>query len=646
MKQFFGAIWSYIKGGTSWVVSFSAKHKIIAGLIAIVIIGGGYWGYSSLTASAGGTEYVLAAATQEPLQITVTGSGQVSANDQLALTPQASGQVTEVDVTAGQTVAAGTVIARIDSTTADEAVETARENLKSAQISYQQTLSSSQTSLASDQTSLNTSISNTYSNIAPVMTGLDGLLHNLSTITGYTAEQNIDAYANYVNSAEAQTDREQVIQSYATAVASYNQALALNNADSGTTLTAAQALQLAQTTITATNDIDTAIRDTLAYYQYINAQVSSAHLITPTQISTQIASLNSYESTVTGDTTSLMNADTSLESDTQTLADNSNTPLTIQSAQLNVQKAEESLAQAEQDESNYVVTAPFDGVIANVAVKKYDQASSGTTIATLVTPDEYADLALNETDAAKVQVGQAATMTFDALATTTMQGTVASVSGIGTVSQGVVTYDVKIGFNTTNDAIKPGMTVDATIITASSTNAIQVPSAAVKTAANGSSYVEVATLTNASSTMNAAGGARRARTGTSTAAYGGTGGFGFGSTSAATSVATTRSITVPAADVTIKDVPVTIGLSNDTMVEITSGLTPRELVVTNTTTGSATTKTASSGNILSSLFGGSRRTATTGAGAAGGATGGASFRTSDAGVGAGFSGGEGRGGGG
>ena len=610
MKKFFGSIWSYVKGGWKYVVSFATKHKIVAGVIVLAIIGGGYWAYTAIAAGNGGSSYVLSAATRGPLQVTVTGSGQVAANDQLALTPQASGQVTEINVTTGQTVKAGQVIARIDDTTAYQAVQSAQSNLESAQISYQQAIGSSQTGLSSDQTSIDTDINTTYSNLPAVMVGLDGVLHSFSTVQGFSADENVDAYESYINSSISQSDHQEVVAADAKAVSSYQTSLALYNASNSSTLSAAQAEQLAQSSIATLNDINTAITDTLSYYNYINTQVSSAHLVAPAQLATQITSLNSYESTVAGDISSLTSAENALQTDTQTSTmSSSNETLTQQSAQLNLQKAQEALDQAEQTESNYVVTAPFDGTIANVAVKKFDQASSGTTVATLITPDEYADLSLNETDAAKVHVGQAASLTFDALATTTMQGTVATVSGIGTVSQGVVTYDVKIGFNTQNSSIKPGMTANATIITASSTNAIQVPSAAVKTASDGSSYVEVATFTNGSSTTSA----RRPSTSTSTTGYRGAGGFGGGSsTPSATGSSSfgTRSITVPAANVTIKNVPVTIGLSNDTMVEITSGLSAQQLVVTNTTTGSATTKTASSGNLLSSLFGGGRRTTT------------------------------------
>jgi HlyD family secretion protein len=639
--SFFSKLWTTISTTTKSVAGktwkYATGHKIITGIIVIAIAGGGYWGYTALASGSAGTQYVLAATTQGPLNVTVTGSGQVSANDTLNLSPQASGQITEVNVTPGQSVKAGTIVAEIDMTTAAESVQSARENLTSAQISYQQTLSSSQTGTTNDQesistaqTSLNSSIASTAANFPTVMNGLDSILHSESTITGYTTEQNIDAYANYVNSVEAHQDQTTAAQAYTAALTSYQQTQALYNAD-GINPTADQALTLADSVIQTATDVSTAVEATLTYYNYINNQISSAKLVLPNQLSTQISSLTSYESTISSDNTSVTSAKNALVNAQQTLANDSQslngsgTSLTLESAQLNVQKAQEALAQAEQNEENYIVRAPFDGTIATVAGKVFDQGSSGTAIATLVTTQEYASLSLNETDVAKVHVGQPATVTFDALPNVTMPGTVAEVDGIGTVSQGVVTYTVKVGFNQQNPDIKPGMTANATITTASEANAIQVPSAAVKTV-NGMSYVQVATITNASSTLAARGGAaststaaRRTRTASSTPGFAGFGGNGVGSTSTTTAArsftAAARSITVPATNVTIKNVPVTVGLSNDTMTEILSGLAPGQYVVTATQSGSSNTKSAAAS--ATSLLGG-----TAGRGAAGGFGGG------------------------
>ena len=117
---------------------------------------------------------------------------------------------------------------------------------------------------------------------------------------------------------------------------------------------------------------------------------------TPKSIAaTQITNLNSYLSKVavayylrfsTTSTTCKATSKASPQAQ-QTLAQTQAgaDPLDVQSDQLSVHKAQEALAQAETTLAEYYVTAPFAGTIASVPVNTYDQASSGTTIATLIT---------------------------------------------------------------------------------------------------------------------------------------------------------------------------------------------------------------------------------------------------------------------
>ncbi|MDD5433706.1 MAG: hypothetical protein PHE77_03610, partial [Candidatus Pacebacteria bacterium] len=59
-----------------------------------------------------------------------------------------------------------------------------------------------------------------------------------------------------------------------------------------------------------------------------------------------------------------------------------------------------------------------------------------------------AEISLNEVDVAKVKIGQRAIITFDAIDELEITGKVEDVDTIGTVSQGVVSYNVKIIFDT------------------------------------------------------------------------------------------------------------------------------------------------------------------------------------------------------
>jgi len=65
------------------------------------------------------------------------------------------------------------------------------------------------------------------------------------------------------------------------------------------------------------------------------------------------------------------------------------------------------------------------------------------------------------------------------------------VDASGTNAQGVVSYNVTVTPDVTDSSVKGGMTCTANIITAVATDVLAVPNAAVKTATDGSSYVQV-----------------------------------------------------------------------------------------------------------------------------------------------------------
>ena len=233
--------------------------------------------------------------------------------------------------------------------------------------------------------------------------------------------------------------------------------------------------------------------------------------------------------------------------------------LDIRSDQLTIQQRQDDLAAAQQDLAYYTVTAPFDGIIAAVNVKKGDTASSGTALVSLVTKQKIAEVTFNEIDAAKISVGQPATITFDALSGLSLTGQVASIDVLGTVSQGVVTYNVKILFDTQDDRVKPGMSLTAKIITGVRQDVLVVPSSAIKTQ-NSASYVQVAT----------------------------------------------PPVGQPVTAADVRNQTVQIGLTNDSEAEVTSGLKAGDQVVTQVISAVSATTAAATNNrsILQSLGGG------------------------------------------
>jgi HlyD family secretion protein len=166
--------------------------------------------------------------------------------------------------------------------------------------------------------------------------------------------------------------------------------------------------------------------------------------------------------------------------------------LEIRSARITVREKENDLTDAKENLANYYIRAPFDGTLAALDLKKGDSVSSGSSVGTFIADQKIAEITLNEVDAAKVKVGNKATVAFDAIDGLSISGEVAEVDSIGSVSQGVVSYSLKISFDIQDERIKPGMSVTVSIITDSKSDILIIPSSAIKTE-NNSSYVEIKT---------------------------------------------------------------------------------------------------------------------------------------------------------
>ena len=85
----------------------------------------------------------------------------------------------------------------------------------------------------------------------------------------------------------------------------------------------------------------------------------------------------------------------------------------------------------------------------------------------------------SETDAAKLRVGQPATVTVDALPNDELAAHVIAISPIASSSSSVVTYDVTFAVDRSAPQLKPGMSANVDVVTAESDNVVHVPTAAV-----------------------------------------------------------------------------------------------------------------------------------------------------------------------
>jgi membrane fusion protein, macrolide-specific efflux system len=140
------------------------------------------------------------------------------------------------------------------------------------------------------------------------------------------------------------------------------------------------------------------------------------------------------------------------------------------------------------------IIAPTSGTIGDLIITKGMQVGSSNTtagsstntsnqtIASIITGNATAvSVSVAEVDAPQIKIGQAATITFDALPNKTFTGKVMGLNTTGAVSSGVTTYPAIIQLDNSSADIFPNMSATANIITKVDDNVLLVPSAAVQT---------------------------------------------------------------------------------------------------------------------------------------------------------------------
>jgi len=131
------------------------------------------------------------------------------------------------------------------------------------------------------------------------------------------------------------------------------------------------------------------------------------------------------------------------------------------------------------------IVSPVDGVVVSraVSVGQTVAASFQTptlfNVATDLTKMEVS-ASVSESDIGGVTVGQDATFTVDAYPGQPFTGRVKQVRNAPVNVQNVVTYDVLIGVDNDDLRLKPGMTANVSITTATRDDAVRIPTAALR----------------------------------------------------------------------------------------------------------------------------------------------------------------------
>lgn len=550
---------------------FTSSHKFLSAIFVFIFSGFIYYGYGYFYGSTESTRYVSAKASKGTLIVSISGSGQVSAANQVDIKAKTSGEIIALYAKIGQEVDAGTLLATIDVSDAERAVRDAATSLETAKLELDKMLEpldelillQAENSLTQAKESkqkaednlkkayddgFNTT-ANAFLELPSIMAGLQGVLFDASLAS---SQQNYNYYADSVKiyDEKANKYRDDAYNSYQSARKAYDASFSDYKTASRFSDDAVTEDLISKTYETA-KSVAEAVKNANDLIQFYQDKLTEKSLKPNSISNTHIASLNAYtgqinsvisgllsiKRTIQDSKDAIIGAERSIEEKALSLAKIKNGPedLDIRAKKITIQQKEDALATAKETLADHYVRAPFTGVIAKVGVKKGDSASASAIIFTLITKQRVAEISLNEVDVSKVKIGQKVTIVFDAIENLSITGEVAEIESVGTIVQGVVTYGVKISFDTQDERVKPGMSVSAAIITDIKQDTLMVPNSAVKQQ-NGAAYVEI--FSDAQESLAQAP----------------------------------------------RQQNVQLGLSNDTMTEIVSGLNESDKVVTQTIT--------------------------------------------------------------
>lgn len=459
---------------------------IIAVCAALTLVGGAYY-FSQARAP----HYVLAKVARADLSQESLASGNVESPTLAKLHFTSAGKLVALSVYTGEEVKAGTVMAKQDTSVLDSqlAQASALANAQQAQLqnlldgTRPEQIAVTQAQVDADQVAVSRTTAAETDALRSAFTAADSALQNA-----------VDPFLSNPRSSTPQPSFTVVDSSLASAftsnrvstgklVALYGADIAIVPADpSGLEAEAQQALAAVSALLVQANHA-------LAQGSP-NAQVTQAQLTTwTTTVGTARASVDAASAALSAAITARQAAAANLERDQRSLslqqAGSTQTALDAQRATLASAQAQADAIRAQI--RNLEIVAPFDGVVTDTNGTVGENVTPDVAIVSLM-PHEDLDIKANVSEDSIVGVapGDPVRIELDAFpAGTAFSGTVSSVDPAQTIQGGAVYYETRIAFAQKYDGVKPGMTANVWIQTASSTQALVVPASAITHTAAG-----------------------------------------------------------------------------------------------------------------------------------------------------------------
>ncbi|MDX2160131.1 MAG: efflux RND transporter periplasmic adaptor subunit [bacterium] len=374
------------------------------------------------------------------LSVTVSGTGAVLPARQVPLVFEASGLITEVVVAEGERVAAGQVIARLDTTDIENLLEEARLALDLQQIAFDAlTAAPRDVDLAAAEAALNSAQASAN---AAYDSGSTETQAEIARLQAELARNRLW---------QAQLQRDIAVQ---------------QPTGFGVDVSALlpEDVEIPQDVI---DQVNSSLSGLFPSQPGVSASQFDAGL-NQAEFGVQIADANAdAAASRPGDIAGIAQAQAAITS-AQVALDrlvNGASERDLQIAQIGIEQAALAVEQAESSLQRLVLTAPFDGVLVRNTLTVGELPPTQDAAVILVDDETFfVDLAIDETDIVKVELGQAVEFRVDALPDEPITGRVSRIAVVPTIIGQLVTYPVRVTLDVTDAPIRIGMSATATII--------------------------------------------------------------------------------------------------------------------------------------------------------------------------------------
>lgn len=466
----------------------SKKKNII--LFSALLLTGGILFFRNIKNKERENRYVLSQVQKGTIILTVSGSGQISAKDQIDVKSKISGEVEKIFVDKEQTVKKGELLLKLKTKDFEEAIDDAKLALDDAETRLQNLKQNKETS-EKDLNDLFDDVFNalslTFSTLPPAMTDMEKTF----TESSYNGDQaDIDYYrsvfALYRGYSFLKNEKEEKFLALKEKYQKARNDFMFVSRNSSQRLLEDWA-KGTSSLLLEISDLAKEGRDIISFYKEVISKENLTPAISLSVTDTQFKTLSSVVTSMDQLYSNLISLSKKIDQNRQSIL---NYEDQIRLQEKTIKQKENLLEKAKDNYESCFIKADFDGKIAKVNVKEGDSISGTTVLFTLIAKEKVAEISLNEIDAAKVKIGQKASLTFDAIPDLILTGKIIEIDSVGSISQGVVSYGAKIVLDSDEERIKPSMSVTAEIIVEAKTDVLLLPNSAVKTGGN-LKYVEL-----------------------------------------------------------------------------------------------------------------------------------------------------------